>query len=139
MKFWRVFILLGTAAVVIACDGGTNNPASNAAPPPAPQQQAATPRQTIVANNFSDLEWKNGVFVKNGRSNVFYYLQPQADSPKVKAGDILLFGKTGRATVEKVSESFKPNAQGLLSMFVTVDRDLDPAGDGYPNSIHVVQ
>jgi hypothetical protein len=38
-----------------------------------------------------------------------------------------------------VAPTTTTNPDGLISVFVTVDRDLDPAGDGYPNRIVIAQ
>lgn len=95
-------------------------------------------RQFLLANDFTSAVWNKGVHQKDGKTNVFYYLHREPGAPKLKAGDILDFAKTGKATVQNVVPS-PANKDGVVSVFVTVDKNLDPAGDGFPNKIYIGQ
>lgn len=132
MSMLRQAVSVLLLATLAACgDGGK----------PAPKLAAVVKqdaRQFLLANNFTDSVWKNGVQQKDGQTNVFYYLQRDAGSPALKAGDILDFARTGKATVQNVVPS-APNKDGVVSVFVTVDKSLDPAGDGFPNRIYIGQ
>ena len=99
-----------------------------------PQSQQAV--QFVVANNYSKNDWKNGVLQKNGRSNLFYFVRRESVSINIKVGDTLNFAKTGKAIVQKVNE-LPPDENRLVSVYVTVDKDIDPVGDGNPNKIYI--
>lgn len=73
---------------------------------------------------------------KVGRSNVFYFLQKSGAPINMKVGDIFNFAKTGNAAVKKIDPS-APNTNGTVSVFVSMDNDIDPVSDGYPNKIFV--
>ena len=132
MSMLRQAVSIFLLATLAACgDGGK------------PEQKPAAAvkqdtRQFLLANNFTNAVWKNGVHQKDGQANIFYYLQREPGSPALKTGDILDFAKTGKATVQKVVPS-PPNKDGVVSVFVTVDKSLDPAGDGFPNKIYIGQ
>jgi hypothetical protein len=97
----------------------------------------------IVTNNFSDDDYKAGVRTKNGHKNEFYFLyEPAAAANPVTVGTKLVFAKSGEATVTKVEmldeTKIKTAKKGeMFPVFVTVDHELDPAGDGSPNTILV--
>lgn len=98
MKIYRSITLVVALAALgglVACGDGVND----------------SKKMFVVANNFSDANWKNGVLQKDGRSNIFYSLHRETDSFKVKAGDTLRFAKTGGAVVQKI-ESSAPNING---------------------------
>ncbi len=136
MKTFRSIILTILIAGIAACNDSNNEAKQNTN---TSTVQIKNIRQFIVANNFSnDAEWKNGILQKDGRSNTFYFLQESGAPLKIKIGDIISFTKTGNVTVQKVAPS-APNQNGIINVFVTVDKDLDPTGDGYPNKIHFGQ
>jgi FkbM family methyltransferase len=94
----------------------------------------AAPAARIVANNFSDAEWMAGVGTRAGGRNRFYFLCGEAGMSLVREGSRLVFARSGAARVTRVESV----AQGAsTAVFVTVDRELDPAGDGYPYAIVV--
>jgi hypothetical protein len=94
------------------------------------------PASRIVANNYSDKNFKNGILVKDGRSDVFFFLAGSETSNPVKKGDVVVFAGSGTAEVKKVDVS----PQGTeVAILVTVDHDLDPSGDGFPNPILVLK
>lgn len=89
--------------------------------------------QQVVANNYSGGNWTKGVRRKDRRSNMFYYLADK-DQPILRVGDTLVFAKSGRAKVTKVDTK---EEKSKVSVFVTVDKELDPEGDGFPKRIAV--
>jgi hypothetical protein len=97
-----------------------------------PQKSPAT-GLVIMANNYSGQEWMKGVRRKNGRADTFYYLAEEG-KPAPRVGDTLTFSRSGKAKVTKVDSTV---VNGRTSVFVTVDKNLDPAGDGFPHEIIV--
>lgn len=128
----RLIALVVVLGSLVACGDGINDSKKSPNTKSSAQQQDA--RQFVVANNFSDAEWKNGVQQKEGRTNVFYFLQKNGEPLNLKVGDTLSFAKTGNAAVQKIAPS-APNQNGIISVFVTIDRDIDPIGDGFPNKV----
>lgn len=90
-------------------------------------------RAILRPNDFSGSGWHNGVRIDGG-SNSFYFLAPRTSDPEVVPGDVVEFATSGRANVLRVEASPQ---NGVLSVFVTVDRPIDPAGDGFPNKVFV--
>ena len=103
-----------------------------AAPVPAPAPQP--PRAEIVANNFSGSGFTKGVLTKDGANSQFYFLLPSGGTNPIVVGDTLVFVKSGEAKVTKIDAT---QQGGQAVVFVTVDRKLDPEGDGFPNKIIV--
>lgn len=95
---------------------------------------AVSGRAAIVANNYTDNTWKNGINISGGGQNMFYFLINSVDANPIKVGDRLGFNKTGDAAVLKM-EILQQGT--VFSVFVTVDKPLDPVGDGFPNAIQV--
>jgi hypothetical protein len=87
----------------------------------------------LTPNNFSGPCWRNGVRT-DGASNAFYFLAPSTSEICVGPGDLVEFAATGNAHVVRVDSS---EQNGLVSVFVTVDKRIDPAGDGFPNKVLV--
>lgn len=132
MSMLRQAVSIFLLAILAACgDGGK----LEQKPTAAVKQDT---RPYLLANDFSNATWKNGVHQKDGKTNVFYYLHREPGAPTLKAGDILDFAKTGKTTVQKVVPA-PPNKDGVVSVFVTVEKGLDPAGDGFPNKIYIGQ
>lgn len=90
-------------------------------------------KKILRPNNFSGSGWRNGVRIESG-SNCFYFLAPWTSDLEVAPGDVVEFATTGRANVIGVEASPQ---NGLMSIFVTVDRPIDPVGDGFPNKVLV--
>jgi hypothetical protein len=132
MSMLRQAVSIFLLATLAACgDGGK----------PEQKPAAAVKQDTrpyLLANDFTNATWKNGVHQKDGKTNVFYYLHRDPGAPALKAGDILDFARTGKATVQNVVPA-PANKDGVVSVFVTVDKGLDPAGDGFPNKIYIGQ
>lgn len=89
----------------------------------------------VVANNYTGPEWKNGILQKDGKSDEFYFLQKGTDISRWQVGRSLLVAKTGDVVITKVERTNPPDQNGTISVFVTVNKNLDPIGDGYPNKI----
>jgi hypothetical protein len=109
-------------------------PAAAPAPAPAPAPVAQPAKAEIVANNFSGSGFSKGVLTKDGANNQFYFLVPQGGANPVSPGDTLVFAKSGEVKATKVDST--PQG-GQTAVFVTVDKKLDPEGDGFPNKIIV--
>jgi len=135
MKNYRFVLALLLIVFLAACNDKVGEEKKNTNST-SNQKQGA--QHFVVANNYSGQGYKNGVHQKqDGRSNMFYFLRREADSDKdFNVGDTLVFAKTGKAIVQKIALS-KPNQNGLISVFVTIDKDIDPIGDGYPNKIYL--
>lgn len=89
---------------------------------------------SIQASAFSrGNDWLNGVSLK--QAGMFFFVLEAQDAIPIMAGDRLIFAKTGEAVIKKV---YRMAGQGKYSnIIVTVDRPIDPVGDGNPNSITV--
>jgi hypothetical protein len=88
----------------------------------------------IKANNFTDgKKWRKGVSLKE--TGKFYFIIKQNDETPVAIGDTVVFAKSGETSIENVIRFKNKNDS---SIFVTVDKKLDPDGDGYPKVIKVI-
>lgn len=126
----RFVIIICAGLLITAC--GQEKSAQKSAPLQA--TLAVSGRAAIVANNYTDATWKNGINVSGGGQNGFYFLVNSVDANPIKVGDRLGFNKTGDAAVLKMDIA----QQGaVFAVFVTVDKPLDPVGDGFPNAIQV--
>ena len=96
-------------------------------------ESTSTPSK-IVANNFSDKDWTAGIQTKINHKNMFYFIQDTSATNSLVIGEKLLFAKSGSASVQKVETLLQ---DGRTAVFVTVDHNLDPVGDGFPNPIMV--
>ena len=85
----------------------------------------------VTPNNYSDETWKSGI-ASSGRS--FYFLVDYKDSNPVRVGSTLRFARSGNATATHVD--VVPQGS-VYAVFVAVDRQLDPSGDGYPHAVRV--
>lgn len=133
MKIFRLILLSIVITAIAACSDKAND-TKQITNDKKPQSQQAV--QSIVTNNYSGDDWKNGVLQRDGRSNNFYFIRHESVLIDVKVGDTLVFAKTGKAVVQKINQ-IAPNEKGMISIYVTVDKDLDPDGDGYPNKIFI--
>lgn len=96
--------------------------------------QQTAERARIVANDYSDATFKNGIVTTSSKGYSFYFLADSSTANLVKVGDRLIFSKSGEAVVSKIDVV---DQTGKMAVFVLVDKKLDPAGDGYPNPIIV--
>jgi hypothetical protein len=134
MNIFRLSTIFTLIFMLTACEDSTNKNMESQNANSAQQNESLV---FITANNFSDTEWKNGVLNKDGRTNLFYFLQQSGESQKLMIDNKLRFAKSGDAVVQKITPSV-PNQNGIISVFVTIDKDLDPIGDGYPNKIFII-
>jgi hypothetical protein len=82
-------------------------------------------------------ELKNGIYLK--KAGTFVFVLNKNDATPIKIGDRLRFAASGEAIVKKIVRIDGIGPKGDHSKFiVTVDRSLDPAGDGGPNLIEVI-
>lgn len=138
----KVITLLAAASITLLAACSDRPATAPTAPSPTPLPVAApaatatpqAPKAEIVANDFSGSGFSKGVLTKDGASNRFYFLVPQGGTNPVSLGDALVFAKSGEAKVTKVDST--PQG-GQTAVFVTVDKKLDPDGDGFPNKIIV--
>lgn len=125
-----IFLLI----LVASCTSKEKEQAMKEVPKETASAVKPAAKTKIVANNFSNKNYKAGVLTKKGHTNEFYFLiDPTVPNP-VTVGTKLVFAKTGAANVTKVLTA---NQGGRIAVFVAVDHDLDPAGDGFPNPILV--
>ena len=78
--------------------------------------------------------WRSGINLK--QTGVFFFALERNEAIPLKTGDRLIFAKTGEAIVKNVVR-FKREDR-YVNIIVTVNRPLDPGGDGAPNPIEVV-
>jgi len=134
MKIFRLILLSIVITAIAACSDKATTDTKQSTTEKKPETQQAV--QSVVANNYSENDWKNGVSQRDGRSNNFYFVRLESTPVNLKVGDTLNFAKTGKTIVQKINQ-LEPNEKGMISVFVTVDKDLDPDGDGYPNKIFI--
>jgi hypothetical protein len=79
-------------------------------------------------------KWRNGINLK--QAGVFFFALKKDEPIQIKIGDRLVFAKTGEAIVKNIVRFKSGNRD--TSIIVTVDKPLDPEGDGSPNPIEVV-
>jgi hypothetical protein len=80
MSMLRQAVSIFLLAILAACgDGGK----LEQKPTAAVKQDT---RPYLLANDFSNATWKNGVHQKDGKTNVFYYLHREPGAPTLKAG-----------------------------------------------------
>lgn len=91
---------------------------------------------TVTPNNFSGGGWVRGIMnSQHENSDMFYFIVTDKENIPIRVGSVLKFSTAGKARVKKVDVT----QQGeVFAVFVTVDRGLSPARDGYPNQIRVL-
>lgn len=88
---------------------------------------------SITPNNFSGAGWRNGIRT-DGASNMFYFIAPRISETRFGCGDTIEFAKSGNATIVSIEPS---QQNGIMCVYVTVDKPIDPVGDGFPNRVFV--
>jgi hypothetical protein len=91
--------------------------------------------QKLSANDFSRDGYRNGIFVADGKQQSFYFVTTNPKGSAVAVGDQVRFAQSGSASVTKVDTAIQGSS---IAVFVTVDKKLDPSGDGFPNPILVL-
>jgi len=90
------------------------------------------PRE-FSASPYSDrVKWLNGI--NREETNQFCITIGKNDSIPVNRGYKLKFAASGEAVVQKLSRIDKPDKSMI---YITVDKNLDPTGDGNPNPIYI--
>ncbi len=77
-------------------------------------------------------DWQNGINIKNP-GQFFINIAKKGLKP-IKIGDKLQFASAGEAVVKKIG---RQDNLDYATIFVTVDKNLDPAKDGNPNPIRI--
>jgi len=81
-------------------------------------------------NNYSDnITWMNGINVKTGDG--FYIVIPEKERTPFDKGDLLKFNGAGEVEIKTVTRLDHKNNK-YSSIFVTIDKKLDPKNDGFP-------
>jgi hypothetical protein len=132
-----VFAVLALAFVA-GCGGGEKPqgapaPSKSTAPSSSTASAPSASTTSIVANNLNNEAWSRGIRTTPGARNVFMFIADDPQRLPLRPGSTIVFARTGEALVKEIA----PAAQTRPStVFVVVDRDLDPA-DGFPNPIKV--
>ncbi|MCX6579491.1 MAG: hypothetical protein NT166_04845 [Candidatus Aminicenantes bacterium] len=93
---------------------------------------ASAPRAFRAAAYSDDAQWLKGVNRIDKKQ--FFMVIGKNDPPPVNRGYKLKFTASGEATIQKVNRVEKPDKSFI---FITVEKDLDPTGDGNPNPIYI--
>ncbi len=93
---------------------------------------AALPRVFRACDFSNNIKWLNGINRKE--KNQFLISIGKNDPTPILVGYNLKFTRTGEARVLLVYRFEDPNKS---SIFVTVNKTLDPNGDGFPNPIYL--
>ncbi len=80
----------------------------------------------LTPENLTDANWKNGIWIKDGRNG--FFITADAGKVKVPVGSKLLFAKSGERIVTEVLVS-----PPYINIYV--DKQLDTEGDGFPNKV----
>jgi len=100
------------------------------------RRQEAQGLVTLVPNNYTGAGWHNGVMKVPGPNNdMFYFIVDDETLNPIHAGDTVQFATAGQASVGRVDIA---KQDGRVSVFVQVNRDLDPNRDGFPNRVTVL-
>jgi hypothetical protein len=139
-----LILMVGLMLVVVGCskkDSGQGQTAPEVTVKPAKAKRAARIAQMVSMqrqlqpHNFSDSKvWTKGVNRRDG-NQFFFNLGLQALLP-IKPGYVLRFAGTGEAIVTQVG---RQNSGSYSSVFVTVNRRLNPETDGFPNPVRLVR
>ena len=87
---------------------------------------------TLQACRFSkDALWRNGVSLT--QPGTFLLMAEKRTHIPFKAGDRLKFAAAGEAAIKSVSR--KESGENFIRIFITVEKSLDPEGDGNPKFI----
>ena len=125
-------ILFLVSLAVSACGGGGDKPPAPAAAKATPA--ASTQQGVLVANNLNNDAWSKGVRTGAGSRNVFMFIAEDPGKLPIRPGSKLVFARAGEALVKDVAPSGQTKP---TTVFVVVDRDLDPIGDGFPNPVTI--
>ncbi len=90
--------------------------------------------QIWPGNYYKENEWKNGISLKT--TGMFFFVEKKGEFVPISIGDRLEFAAAGSTFVKGIWG--KKEQGSYTNIFVTVDKPLDPAGDGAPHPIEVV-
>jgi hypothetical protein len=93
---------------------------------------ATLPRVFKACDYTNDIRWRNGINWKE--KNQFFISIGKKDLTPILPGYNMKFARTGEAKVLLVHRVDDPNKSNI---FVTVNKTLDPNGDGFPNPIYL--
>jgi hypothetical protein len=138
MIFKKVLIVLAVFAVIIGCSkkeeesntipGSTKNQVATNAP----EKEYSFAREFSPSKFTDDTKWLNGI--NRQEKNRFFFIVAKNDPTPFMPGYTMAFAKSGEAAVTDV---YRFDNADNSSIFITVDKELDPAGDGYPNPVYV--
>jgi hypothetical protein len=124
------------------CEKSVKNDIKNVAPkapdksinPEKADKPAITPAIRIFTTaSFSDKSWINGILIQK-KSKMFIMLTPNQANP-VRIGYKLRFAAAGEVEVKEVG---RLNSPTYSTLFVDVNKDLDPIKDGTPNPVVIL-
>ncbi len=134
----KLLLVLAVLVVVSSCSKKEDKSRKGASPvlktEVVAEVKSGTPSPgSFHAAKYTDSDkWINGVS-RRMKSQFFISINKSAPTPFVP-GHKLEFAKSGKAVIRQVYRMDNPDNS---SVFITVDKDLDPVGDGHPNPIHV--
>jgi hypothetical protein len=135
----KTVILIAVFAVVIGCSKKEDKTTEITSSSPETKNQAvvnevkkeySSPLEFHASTYTDDAKWFNGI--DRHEKNRFFFTINRDDPTPLMPGYKIEFAKSGETVVVDVYRIDKPDSTGI---FVTVDKDLDPVGDGYPNPI----
>jgi len=138
IKRFLLLMVLVALAIFSGCTEkeekvGTSTATGTEMTAPQPVKEEAPLPKTLCAGNYSDnTQWRNGIDIK--KKNRFFVSINKTDPTPVMPGHILGFAKSGTAVILGVYRDEKPNGDAI---FITVAKNLDPIGDGYPQPIQI--
>ncbi len=91
---------------------------------------SSIPRSIRISSFSDDKEWKNGIYLKD--THIFFIIIAKEDKSPIEKGNILRFNNANNSVVIKV---FRVENACNSSIFITVDKHLDPEKDGSPNQV----
>jgi hypothetical protein len=95
----------------------------------------------VVPQQYTDPDYEKGILRKEGKRGtlpgpgIFLLFWDKKEPMPFRTGDILVFAKAGAATVMDISTVQGPT---MLNLFISVNKPLDPAADGFPNPVKIV-
>jgi len=139
MYFKKCMLIFAILIVIIGCSKAEKKKETTTVKEPVKVSQEVTPAKLqkpkmLHSSVFTDqTNWKNGFSLK--KKNLFYFTILKDEPTPVKAGYYLKFAMSGEAKVIEVTRGENgPNS----SIFVKVDKDLNPEKDGNPNPIIIL-
>ncbi len=94
-----------------------------------------TELKMMLANNLSNFEWTKGIGILEKNRATFFALVPATYEIDIAAGTCLQFAYSGKCTIQKI-QHLSGQSEAFTSLFVTVDKNLNPILDGFPNPIY---